>query len=44
MLVISEEKLLTLLPLSWLVARLIYVEFDANFSCAPKKPRHAKAI
>jgi oxygen-independent coproporphyrinogen-3 oxidase len=44
MLVISEEKVLTLLPHARLVARLICVEFDTYFSCSPKKDKHAKAI
>ena len=44
MLMISDEKVLTILPHARLVARLICVEFDAYFSSAPKKPRHAKAV
>jgi len=44
MLVISEEKLLTLMPRARLVARLICAKFDTYFSCAPKKDRHAKAV
>ncbi|MFP4098274.1 MAG: oxygen-independent coproporphyrinogen III oxidase [Alphaproteobacteria bacterium] len=44
MLVISENKVLTILPHARLVARLICAEFDAYFSFAPQKPRHAKAI
>ena len=44
MLVISEEKTLTIMPHARLVARLICSEFDAYFSTEPKKPRHAKAV
>ncbi len=44
MLVISKEKVLTILPHAQLVTQLISTKFDSNFSCTPKKPRHAKAV
>lgn len=44
MLVISEEKILTIIPHARLAARLICAEFDEYFSYTPEKPRHAKAI
>ncbi len=44
LLVISEEKVLTLMPHARLVARLICAKFDTYYSCAPKKDRHAKAV